>query len=471
MRPKRYWHIAAIVVTIGVGAWGIFSWRGNQHTTVTDKMTSKMTTICVGRFLIDIPEGSNIQFSSARIAGVDINAWANSSEKQLQAKIDEKLQELEGQTNEYHLPSLEKNVIADAINFKATILYHGREKPLVKISYGKKVNGIEQGISIDAWGVHGDRAYRFIGKHLASPRSENNVLNVVKRFESRNTAQIPEAPGFCIEDGIVHDPIAASENESVAMFASVKGYPDIAIRLDTSVNVDRLQDSLLVRDAQNSVKKANASNFKKLRMGARSINGLEGEEVLNKVKEHNGTSAHYFMWASMGKMHDVLSPKLTLELETGVGRPGEQINSSLSDEAVVELWDRVSSSIRLRPVSAAPKTSQAAPPVAHPLGTLAATDRVCPQSGLWECNESGEIHGGKQQFFRSGEIMPHAVLLGTSSILNRLRGEQPSHRIATVWKLLAYESPLDAEGGKAAPGRSAAPSRAPDPDDSGNPPI
>lgn len=470
MQHKRYWLTTALI-TIGAGAWGLSSWPGNQHKTVTDNMTSKMTTVCVGRFLIDIPEGSTIRFSSARIAGVDINTWSNATSKQLQASIDEKLQELEGQTNEYDLPSLEKNIVADAINFKATILYHGREKPLVEIVYGQKVNGIEQGITVDAWGMHGDVAYRFFGKHLASPRSENNVLNVVKRLESRSSAHIPDAPGFCIDEGIVHDPIAASENESVAMFASVKGHPDIAIRLDTSVNVDRLQDSVLVRDAQNNIKHENPSVFKDMRKGPRLLNGLEGEEVLDKIKQKNGTSSHFFMWASMGKMHDVLSPKLTLELETGVGRPGEQISSSLSDEAVVELWDRVSSSIRLRPVSAAPKTSQAAPPVALPLGMLAATDRVCPQSGLWECNESGEIQGGKQQFFRSGEIMPHAVLLGTSSILNRLRGEQPSHRIATVWKLLAYESPLDAEGGKAAPGRSAAPSRAPDPDDSGNPPI
>jgi hypothetical protein len=66
-----------------------------------------------------------------------------------------------------------------------------------------------------------------------------------------------------------------------------------------------------------------------------------------------------FMWAGLGKLRDVLAPKVTLELETGIGRPGEPVNSSLSDAAVLERWDRVTSSIRLRPTSAEPKTAQA----------------------------------------------------------------------------------------------------------------
>ncbi|NHZ39139.1 T6SS immunity protein Tli4 family protein [Massilia aquatica] len=467
MQRKGYGLVTAIVIMSVAAILGVSGWRENQHKTVVNKMTSKITTVCVGRFLIDIPEGAKIQFSSARVASVNINTWQNYTEKQLLAHIEEQLHTVEGKLNEYELPSLEKNIVVDAVNFKTTILYYGREKPFVEIVNGQKVNGIEEAINVDAWGISGDRGYRFIGKYLASPRSENSVLNVVKRFESRSSMQIPDAPGFCTEEGMVHDPIAAAENESVAMFASIAGHPDVAIRLDTSVNVDRVQDSVLVRDAQNDIKRENPSIFKEMRKGTRAFNGLKGEEVLDKIKRQNGTSAHFFMWASMGKMHDVLSPKLTLELETGVGRPGEKINSSLSDDAVVELWDRVSSSIRLRPVSATKKTTHAAPPADLPLGALAATDRVCPQSGLWECNESGDIQGGKRQFFRAGESMPHAVLLGTSSILNRLRGEQPSHRIATVWKLVAYESSFGAVDGKATPERK--PLDSPDPDDSGNP--
>jgi len=61
-------------------------------------------------------------------------------------------------------------------------------------------------------------------------------------------------------------------------------------------------------------------------------------------------------------MRDVLAPKITLELQTGKGRPGEPINSSLSDEAVAALWDKISSSIRLRPTSSATKTSPAGQP-------------------------------------------------------------------------------------------------------------
>jgi uncharacterized protein len=75
-----------------------------------------------------------------------------------------------------------------------------------------------------------------------------------------------------------------------------------------------------------------------------------------------------------------------------------------------------------------------------PLGELAATGRTCPQTGWWQCEEqSAPVQNGRRRFFRVGETMPHAVLLGDSTLWQRLKGEQPSHKTATVWKLVDYE--------------------------------
>ena len=41
--------------------------------------------------------------------------------------------------------------------------------------------------------------------------------------------------------------------------------------------------------------------------------------------------------------------------------------------------------------------------------------------------------------------MPHVVSLGEPSIWQKLKGERPSYRTATVWKLVAYgEAPVQA---------------------------
>jgi hypothetical protein len=80
------------------------------------------------------------------------------------------------------------------------------------------------------------------------------------------------------------------------------------------------------------------------------INGFYGEEILQRVDELNGVKLHDFMWESFGHTKDVLLPKLTLELSTGIGRPGAPVNSSLSDVEALALWEKISSSLRRRVV-------------------------------------------------------------------------------------------------------------------------
>lgn len=400
----------------------------NDDTDIAKSLTQKMMTVCVGRFLIDLPEGAEVSFSPAQVAGVTVVVQPGYTEARHKAELSQREQKLSQQKNEYDRTSLEKKIQGAAVNFNSTILYYGREKPLSEIQFGQKIAGTEDSISAEAYGLYNGFLYKFKAEHLLSPRFDDHVLNLVKQFEARSVDSIPSQPGFCTENGLIHDPIPAGNTESITMFASLKGHPDLAIRLDTSVNLKRLQESLLERDAKNDVKLENRNSVKTFRRQHRALNGIDGEEVLDKFKEANGTSAHMFMWAGMGKLKDVLAPKVTLELETGIGRPGQPVNSSLSDDAVLELWDRITTSIRLRPTSAAPKNAQADTAPQVPLGELVATGHACPQTGYWQCSELNGIEGARPQFFKQGEQMPHAVLRGTPNLWQKLSGNAPSHR-------------------------------------------
>jgi hypothetical protein len=223
----------------------------------------------------------------------------------------------------------------------------------------------------------------------------------------------------------------------------LKGHSDIAIRLDTAV-LKKPEESLLERDANNDINTRFAANIKNLRKGQRELNGIPGEEVLDRFKEGNGTTSHMFMWASPGKGLDVLAPSITLELQTGKGRPGNPVNSSLSDEAVLQLWQAISSSLRIRPTAPAKKVSSSDTAPSVPLGELAATGRICPQTGYWQCSEPGLAAGDASQFIRQGDVMPRAVLRGAPNLWQKMRGSTPLHQVATVWKLIAYGEILDA---------------------------
>lgn len=119
-----------------------------------------------------------------------------------------------------------------------------------------------------------------------------------------------------------------------------------------------------------------------LREGARAVNGYAGEEVAIKITEPNFATVFSFVWETHGSDDKVLMPYLSLEMDTGMSprAGGAPVQSSLSEEAVLRLWDKISSSIRLRPTGPGKLTESVTTP--PPLGTTAEAEDLCPQSTL-----------------------------------------------------------------------------------------
>jgi hypothetical protein len=346
---------AALAIAL-IAAIGTRAAQKDQNQKIVKAMMQKKTSVCVGRLLIDLPSDAEISFSGGHLGSVDINVESGSSPEKLTSLIAEREASLAGKLNEYERPSLEKRETVDAVNFHATLLYSDRKKPVSSTSGGQLGSSGEEGITVEAFGIKDDLLFRFKGERLSSPKYEQNVRSLVEKLEARTVEPVPAEPGFCIEKGIVHDPISANKRETVTMFASLKGHPDIAVRLDTAV-LKKPEESLLERDANNDINTRFAANIKNLGKGPRVLNGIPGEEVLDRFKEGNGTTSHRFTWASPGKGLDVLAPSITLELQTGRGRPGNPLNASLSDEAVLQLWQAISSSLRIRLTAPAKKAS------------------------------------------------------------------------------------------------------------------
>jgi hypothetical protein len=170
---------------------------------------------------------------------------------------------------------------------------------------------------------------------------------------------------------------------------------------------------------------------------------MEGEEILERVREFNFTTTYGLNWETRGSEVDSLRPYLSLELQTGMSaRPGgKPVDTSLHEDALLSLWDSIASSIRLR--KSGPQPSSGSPPESHSpkLGATATAGEVCPQSGWWRCNEGGpgmEVHGGQVQFIRKGDRMPQALLLPQQTLWQKLKRIQPSVESSqlTVWTLV-----------------------------------
>jgi hypothetical protein len=321
------------------------------------------------------------------------------------------------------------------------VLYYDRKKAPSWLENGKRVTAEGTGVTVEAFGLKDDTLYHFKTVNIASPKFEKNVEQLIAKFESRRPDTVPTPPGFCVERGLVHDPIPAEDNEQATVFVAPRGLLDVAIRLDTAVQ-DTVATSLLERDAKDEARLTHPGAITTMRKGVRAINGIPGEEALVRIKNENGTTSHFAMWASKNKPGDVMAPAITLEIETGKGKGGERVNSSLSDEALLQLWDKVSATLRFRATSAAPAAKSAV--AKRPLGDMATTNTKCPQSGYWECSDHGNVVGGRRKFFHAGEQLPTVSVSGTPSFWQKLSGDVPAQRVGTVWTLVGYADDTDA---------------------------
>jgi len=128
-------------------------------------------------------------------------------------------------------------------------------------------------------------------------------------------------------------------------------------------------------------------------------------------------------------------------MQTGVSdNAAGATKASLTDEEAIAVWDKITSTIRVRPTNAVSVKNSVADTLRYrPLGELAATGRECPQTGWWESDEPASIDSERHRHLKAGDRMPHILSAAEPSMWQKLKGERPSHRIATVWKLVSYD--------------------------------
>jgi hypothetical protein len=405
-------------------------------------MTEKMKTVCVGRYLVDVPGEAAISLSGQMISGFTVDT-VEESEDAFDERISARESGLVAQGTAVNLGQTGGLIEARDLRIAGMI---GRT-----FVYGKdRTYGFQGGrrvevdwVSVEVHAHLGGVSFT-LSKKVASDSDAKLAEALLTRLRGRGDDNIPSFPGFCIWRGVFQEPLPEHTNEHVVFHLGLPGHPDMGLAL-SSVAGGRIDDGLLERfalaDAEASADEM--LRVTKLRSGKRNINGIEGEEVLERVRELNFTTGYGFMWEARGGADDLLRPHLLLSMETGTNpRPGgKPVDSSLHEDAVMALWDSISSSIRLRKSDAPPPADSPAAPPGPRLGALATAGETCPQSGWWKCREGGpgvDVQGGTVQWIRKGDRMPQALLLPRQTLWQKLRGIQPSIEPAqpTTWRLV-----------------------------------
>jgi Tle cognate immunity protein 4 C-terminal domain/Tle cognate immunity protein 4 N-terminal domain len=425
---SRFLAVALLCATLGACAAPTTSGSAAMATDTKDIKTA-VATFCMGRFVIDLPNGSaiiggNYKYNFARIEkpravskeGFDADVKA----------LEDKRRSIKHEKD----PNLIR-AINRPDNNSLVMAYWEKEYS----KYGIEIEGHKW-----SGGSH------FLFKDQVDPNKQDfglqRITKTVSGLRARPDTEIPTEPGYCFGGGFIAN--AEWENEEALTEIGIAGHPDAYVTIWLYPLASRKRDKPLLDRMGSAAAQLGSlvSGIRLLRKGDREIASFKGQEYLVAGPNSGGQRGHLFLWETQGE-GTLQEPFVKIELQTGHQDPkGNPQQTKLTDEQALALWDRIVTSFRLRPVSDAPskKTSDAGPPQA-PLGAQAPTGRLCPQTGLWECDEaaSGTVQGGGAQYIRAGERMPHVVVAAAPSMWQRLKGQNPAQRIATMWTLVDYD--------------------------------
>lgn len=347
---SRWFRAPAAIAGMLAAAWAVgAAW----DTYKVAEMTGKMKTVCVGRMTIDLPEEAEVELYGMRIIGLYIGAVAESPEAfharvaAREAEIRATPDRLGGNNN---MESVRDVSTVEGLSGKMFV--HGRN---VTEGDAYTSNGEEhyryEGVALEAH-VHGKGVSIDLSAEDYDPGLVEDLPKLLAQLVPNPANRMPAEPGFCFDRAYIRDPLSAGDGEQVTMAVKLPSRPDIGIHFDTIAGLKpdpRGPRGLLLRNAEARDRLPAILNMRvtNLRAAPRSIGGLTGDELAQRVIEENLAIVYGFNWEVEGTEENVLVPAVRLTMVTGRGA-AEPVRSSLSEPAALVLWDRIVSSVRVR---------------------------------------------------------------------------------------------------------------------------
>jgi Tle cognate immunity protein 4 C-terminal domain/Tle cognate immunity protein 4 N-terminal domain len=424
---SRFLAVALLCATLGACAAPTTSGSAAMATDTKDTKPN-VTTFCMGRFVIDLPAGSTISGGNYKYDFARIDKPRAMNQAQFEKETGEREAKLRASKHRKEPSLLRSSQRPGATSLVLAFWEEDFSEYQVKVDGYKWAGGVS-----------------FLVRDQVDTSKQDfglkRMTEILSRLGPRPDTEIPTEPGYCFGGGFIAN--AEWENEQAGIDFRIAGQPDVGVSVDILPVASRKRDKPLLDRMGGALSQLGnmASMVRVLRKGDREIASFKGQEYLVTGPNSGGLRGHSFIWETQGE-GTLQEPSIRIEfVSSRQDEKGNPQQTKLTDEQALALWDRIVSSFRLRPVNDAPskKTSDAGP--LAPLGTTSVTGRVCPQTGLWACDEDAAALGGGTQYLHAGERMPHAVVTPPPSMWQRLRGQAPTQRLATVWTLVDYDEP------------------------------
>ena len=335
--------------------------RALQRAIIPPPEGSEQTkTVCFGRFMIDLPQSANLVWGPMAVP-YKMQVYPGEGSK-TSARIKAKVKEITSEEHDEE-PSMLIGVF-DSVNPESKIVvgyedefytFFAQLYSYIRLDNTLFVQSIPQAaLSVpdksDPSGFRDDKtAYK--------PRVER-LFDVARRLRLRGEKEIPKEHGVCIEEGFIALPLA-DQAEQIAIGFRFPELPDVTFAVETRVT-DGPTEYDTLKAARRAGREAAGdsgglalfNSIQTLRERNRAIGEWKGAEALLRLPSNRDVKeSHEFVFIFPGAAKDMLRPYARIMMYTGVkDNTRGMVPPSLTDDEAIALWDKLTSTIRVRPV-------------------------------------------------------------------------------------------------------------------------
>lgn len=340
-----------------------------EETSRLEALTQRMTTRCVGRYLIDLPEDFVLNPANpVTVEGIPIKVTPMTRglfEYQLQERERElRSEHMDGKPDRPLLKSMEP--VTDG--FVGRVFNRVESGGTAEFGRVLELLGWKNGYRIDMEikatdGVGTPEEHESWMKDFPTDTPQKLALlqSLYERVHGRAENTIPTDKGLCIANGFISGP--AIEEEGLSMAFDLKGSPDVYFMLQEHGDLHE-EKSLLERSGQVE-KEMKESGTQTIRKGKKDISGHPFEEWLwhgptpdrvqgtmfalhgNEVAK--GADKPFVIFELFNGFRVLQSSDLSDEQKERLGLYKDLEKATLSPAAALALWDKIIPTLRRRP--------------------------------------------------------------------------------------------------------------------------
>ncbi|MDK9355728.1 T6SS immunity protein Tli4 family protein [Lelliottia wanjuensis] len=312
------------------------------------KEINKLTSRCIGRYLIDMPDDFKQTDGIVMIDGKQIE-----SQKMYLPAFEQKIS-----LREKELREIKPVNVDDGPFLKKTYPLQGGMIGVIFERTSSEIspdafrnlegyvynNGVAFKIIVDAVNADGDRYNNQRNKdpdvyYNDISSKVSNLNNFLGRLHGRIESEVPTGKGFCIPHGFISGD--GSEKEEVRFSYQSHDHPNLYFNIESD-NFLREDSSMLERGGE-IYSFLTKNKIKTISKGDRNINGMNAEEWLSVGNGLEVTSGHNFILNLHEKSGSQQTPFLRLNLIHG-----PLTDDNLPQGSVINLWQVITDTVRIR---------------------------------------------------------------------------------------------------------------------------